>query len=600
MAHFIPNEIIQEIMQRTDIVELVGEYVPLQRRGRNYFGLCPFHQEDTPSFSVNAEKQIYKCFGCGKGGNVIGFVQEIENLGFIEAVHKLAERAGVTIPTAALSAAEQARQAERQAMLAAHQAAAEFYAGLLPQNSTALAYLKRRGIELDIARRFGLGVAPEADWQALYQHLTAQGYGEQTLLQAGLIGKSGKNGRCYDKFHGRLIFPIRDYRSAAIAFGGRAMRDEQPKYLNSQSTPIYNKSQHLFALDIAAPAIRAQKQVVIMEGYMDVLTAHQFGVANAVASLGTAFTTEHIRLLNRYAPEPPEKLAVILAFDGDAAGQKAARASLEKLMPADAFTTRVMVFPDQLDPDDFLHRYGGKGWQRLLQKYCYPALDWLLLLALEKRDTESAADKGAVVAELKPAINRLRNQTEKADFIRTLSRRLQVAEDAIRADLAPKAGPGSLSREAPLTRPAPAAPARAGRAANRYLLALAIGDENIFRLAARELGADFASTEEEGQLITYIDALGADYDWNPAALFNQLGPENEGLRQFLLKLIQADYPQNADEKLARDYIRTIKKQLLQQRLRDLQREIAAAETAGRDTDQLNAEKYRLTLEELSL
>ena len=327
MVNRIPQEIIEEVMQRADIVEIVGEYVALRRRGRNYFGLCPFHHEDTPSFSVNGEKQIYKCFGCGKGGNVIGFVQEIEHLSFQEAVRKLAERYHIVIPERAMNPAEQARLAERQAMLAAYHAAAAFYAAQLPLSTAAQAYMQKRGIDSQAATRFGLGCAPEEDWQALYHTLREAGYGEQTLIDCGLISRSGKNGRCYDKFHGRLIFPIRDQRGGVVAFGGRAMRGEEPKYLNSQTTPIYNKSNVLYALDLAGDAIRRSGQVVIMEGYMDVLTAHRHGVENAVATCGTAFTAEHARLLRRYAPEAPERLQVLLALDPDAAGARAAVAT---------------------------------------------------------------------------------------------------------------------------------------------------------------------------------------------------------------------------------------------------------------------------------
>lgn len=600
MANLIPQEIIDEIMQRADIVEIVGEYVALKRRGRNFFGLCPFHSEDTPSFSVNGEKQIYKCFGCGKGGNVISFLQEIEHLSFQEAVRKLADRYHVTIPEKAMSPQEQARHAERQAMLAAHGTAAAFYAAQRAGAQAAQSYMKKRGIDEDAAQRFGLGYAPDEDWQALYHRLRQEGYGDKTLLDCGLISRSSKNGRCYDKFHGRLIFPIRDQRGSVVAFGGRAMGSEEPKYLNSQTTPIYNKSNVLYALDIAGDSIRRSGQVVIMEGYMDVLTAHRSGVTNAVATCGTAFTAEHSRLLSRYAPEPPQKLQVLLAFDPDAAGAKAAVASLEKLAPFDFIDARVLVFPEGLDPDDFLRKYGLRGWKRVCDKYCYPTLDYLLFRALEKREIRNAADKAAVVAELLPALRRVKSRTERDSFIRSMARRLQVNEDAILADLvgSSKRQEQADARQAPRENQ----PARqeyrfrAGRPANRQLLALALGNENIFQRADAELGADFASTEEEAQLIAFIKQLGNSYDFRPASLFNHIGEENEGLRQFLLKLIQAEVATGDPNMLAEAYIREIRKHALAERISALQRRIAEAEYGNEDTTALLEEITRLSLE----
>ncbi len=593
MSNLIPQEIIEDVLRQANIVDVVGEYVSLRKRGRNFFGLCPFHHEDTPSFSVNEEKQIYKCFGCGQGGNVIGFVQNIEHLPFGDAVRRLADRYGIAIPEKALSPEEQRRMQERQSLLAIHQQAAEFYRSQLEHSRAAQAYLKKRGVTPEMAQRFGLGAAPEEDWQALHDRLSAAGFSEQLQILSGLVSRSGRNNRCYDKFHGRLIFPIRDARGSVIAFGGRAIRDEQPKYLNSQTTPIYNKSQHLFALDLAGEAIRRTGQVILMEGYMDVLTAHQFGVENAVASLGTAFTGEQARLLHRYAPEPPTPLRVVLAFDGDGAGAKAALASLERLSGYSFTQPQVIVFPEQLDPDDFLRKYGQPGWRRVLERYCYPALDYLLLRAREHHDSQTAAGKGAIVAELLPAMGRCRNATELDSFILQLSRTLQVSETAIRADLARSQGKAA----APAPRPQPRTvrrPEATGRTANRQLLIFALNDKNIFDQALAALGEHFPSTEEEAQLIAYIQALGPKYSFDPRTLFNELGPEQEGLRHFLLKIIETDCPTENREQLAAEYIRTIQVQVKKDRLRQLQRLITEAEQNHADSSALLREKYELT------
>lgn len=604
MAARIPQEILDELMSRADIVEIIGEYVPLQKKGRNYFGLCPFHNEDTPSFSVNPDKQFFKCFGCGEGGNIIGFIMKVENLGFPDAVRRLADRYGIVIPEKDLTPAQMAASQEKQRLLQAHTDAAAFYAAALPASQAAAAYLKKRGIAPEIAERFGLGFSPEGDWQALPNHLIGRGYSEEILIKAGLVGKSAKNGRCFDKFHGRLIFPIRDNRGAVIAFGGRALGDEQPKYLNSMGTPIYNKSSHLYALDLASSAIAREKTAYIMEGYMDVLTAHSFGITNAVASLGTAFTDQQARLLSRLAPQTPEKLRLLLSFDGDGAGAKAALASLTKLTGYDFAEAQVLVIPEKRDPDDFLRQYGLRGWKRLLDKYCYSRLDYLLLRALERHDPESAGGKGAIVAELLPAIAGARNQTERESFIRRLARRLQISETAINADLAksgllPAAQAYAGATPAPPPRPAgpadmPAKMESGELKARQQLLALAIADEKIFRQAQSELGADWTAKEEERRIIDIINAKGGGYDFQPQSLFNDLPEENEGLRQFVLKLLETDIPGDDAATLATDCICTIRHHRLREQIAALDRAIDAAAAVNEDYRQLLTEKTRLT------
>ena len=591
----IPQETLDEIMRSADILDIIGEYVSLQRKGRNYFGLCPFHDEDTPSFSVNQEKQFYKCFGCGEGGNVISFLMKIENLTFPEAARRLAERYGITIPEEELSPAQLAAQQERQRLLGSHKETADFYATQLPLSNSAQAYLQKRGIDREMAQKFSLGYAPETDWQALTKHLTSQGYSEKLLIEGGLISKSAKNGRCFDKFHGRLIFPIKDNRGVVIAFGGRALGDEQPKYLNSMNTPIYNKSAHLYALDLAANTIVKEKRIFIMEGYMDVLTAHQFGITNAVASLGTAFTDQQARLLNRLAPQPPEKLSVILAFDGDGAGAKAALASLTKLSTYDFLEPQVMVFPQKLDPDEFLRKYGMRGWQRLLDKYCYQRLDYLLLRALERHNPSNASGKGDIVAELLPAIASTRTQTERESFIRKLARQLQVSDTAIYADLA-KSGLLDGKKLAPPRHEEKLRQEQqyAQHPAQLQLLSLAVNNQKIFNKAKTELAENFGSTDQERQLIGLIESLGPEYDFHPNSLFNYLKEENEGLRQFMLKLLETDITGADQYILADSCISIIKQQLAKNKIAQINRDITAAEANNEDCRELLKEKLRLT------
>lgn len=593
MVQFIPPETIQEIMQKADIVEIVGEYVMLKKQGRNWFGLCPFHDEDTASFSVNQDKQIYKCFGCGKGGNVIGFIQEVEHLSFVEAAEKLADRYGIDIPQQALSQEEQKRQQQRQSLLKIHDLAASFYAKQLSSSNLANTYLKKRGISPETAAKFDLGYAPEQDWQALSNYLSQQGYSEQLQVLSGLVSRSAKNGRCYDKFHGRLIFPIRDHRGQTVAFGGRSLGDEQPKYLNSQTTPIYNKSLVLFALNLAAADIQNKKQAIIMEGYMDVLTAHQNGITNAVASLGTAFTSEQAKLLNRYAPEAPQRMEVLLAFDGDQAGAKAALASLDKLSEFAYAVPKVIMFPKDKDPDDFLREDGIAGWEQLYHTATYPLLDYLLLKAKERHDINSAAGKGSIVADLLPALRKCRNNTERDSFIRQLSRDIHVSEQAIRADLGQKHGSRTEKNQKNITNKISPKAESSSKPANRQLLIYSLYDKNIFLKAKSVLGENFASNEEEDQLISLIDQVKDIYDFNPSSLFNYLSEENEGLRHFLLKLIQAKVPEENRSLLADAFIKTIQEQQIKEQLKQIQQQISQAEDNAEDFTDLIQEKLRL-------
>lgn len=563
---YIPPEIIDEIMAKTDIVELVASYLPLTRRGKNHVGLCPFHNEDTPSFTVTQDKQIFYCFGCQKGGNAIQFIMEMESLTFPEAVRKLASRAGVTVPEQ-VSPRQKAQSSERQLQLRLHELAAAFCRSQLKgRQNTASAYLQRRGLSPEIAEQFQLGYLPEEDWQALYNHLSKQGYSGESMEKAGLVSRSSKNNRYYDKFHGRLIFPIMDYRGQVVAFGGRILDEGQPKYLNSTQTLIYNKSQVLYALSQAGQQIRQRGEAVIMEGYMDVLTAHQYGVTNAVASLGTAFTVEHARLLRRYTER------VLLAYDGDSAGAKAAQRGLD-ILREQGLAVRILVLPKGQDPDDFLRAEGKAGWDLLLRDGAYDILDYLLLQALGAHDAASVAGKGAIVRDLLPAIAKTASATERESFIRKLAQELGVSVSTVYADLR-KSGL-RIAEPKPDLAAASAVkqPILADYKAKSQLLRLALENKNIFEKAKQELAGDFAVTEEESQLITLIEDLGADYDFKPGALFNHIPEEQEGLRQILLKLLQVDIPDEQADKLAEELILAVKQATLAEKIQEINQKL---------------------------
>ncbi len=353
----IPERFLDELIARTDIVDLVGEYVRLTKKGRNYWGLCPFHSEKTPSFSVSPDKQIFKCFGCGKGGGAINFIMELDSLPFRDAVGVLAKRVNLEVPdTGGFSAGMKER---REKLLTINKAAARVFHKWLyaPEGAAGLAYLQRRGLSRGTLTRFGLGFAPDR-WDGLLTALAEQGWDKADLLDAGLA-VSNKDGRIYDRFRNRVMFPIIDIRGDVIGFGGRVMDDSTPKYLNSPDTPVYNKSRNVFALNIAKKS-RAGR-VILTEGYMDTISLHQAGFDSAVASLGTSLTAEHAQLLARYIKD------AVIAYDGDGAGVSAAQRAIPLLERA-GLNVKVLRVKGAKDPDEFIKKYGPEAFARLLDK----------------------------------------------------------------------------------------------------------------------------------------------------------------------------------------------------------------------------------------
>ena len=370
----IPNEVVEEIISRSDIVSVVGQYVQFTKSsGQNQFGLCPFHSEDTPSFSVSVNKQIYYCFGCHKGGNVVNFIMEIEHLSYIEALKFLAEKAGVTIPEpddANYRKEEQLRKRLKEVLL---EAARYYYKSFKSEKGEeARKYLQKRAISPATATKFGLGYAPN-EWSGLYNHLVSKNFSQYEIQKSGLFVT--KNGKTFDLFRGRLMFPIFNAMGELIAFGGRIIGDGQPKYVNSPETPVYSKQRNLYALNFAKQS--KMKQIIVVEGYMDVISMHQAGVTNAVASLGTALTERQLDLLERYCEE------VILFYDSDRAGQNAAVRGLKMLMERKkkhtGMTTQVRVakVPNGKDPDEFIREYGKDEFAKVVEQ-AVPVLDYLV------------------------------------------------------------------------------------------------------------------------------------------------------------------------------------------------------------------------------
>ena len=403
-----PKSFLEELVARNDILDVVGGYVTLQPKGGSYWGCCPFHNEKTPSFHVLPDRQYYHCFGCKKGGGVINFIMEIENLSYPDAVHFLAKRVNLPVPVDR-EAAEADRLRSR--LLALNRDAARYYYDILqkPEGAAVQAYLNRRQIRRGIAVRFGMGAAPEG-WDRLMRAMTAKGYSKQELIKAGLIVQN-KNGGLYDKFRNRLILPVVDVRGDVVGFGSRVIDKSEPKYMNTSETLVYSKRRVLYGLNLAKKTKRPN--IILCEGNLDVVTLHQAGFDNAVASMGTALTVEQTRLLSRYTKE------LILCYDNDNAGQLATQRALEILKNSE-FTVRVLQLPRRLvdgsyikqDADDFIKFQGADAFERLLNG-SENGIEFRMGQVAEKYDMKNDADRIAYAAEISQVLSTLDHAVER-------------------------------------------------------------------------------------------------------------------------------------------------------------------------------------------
>jgi DNA primase len=421
MAKLTP-ESVEAVRQAADIVDVVSGYTDLRRQGARFTGLCPFHDERTPSFSVDPSANLYYCFGCQVGGDVFTFVQEKEGLEFRDAVEQLADRYGIEVAYESSDPVEEARRRGRERLLELLAKTAVFYRRYLWEAGEArLArdYLEGRGLEREILEEFGVGYAPSA-WDRVLVRARSAGFSDQELLDAGLAQR-GKQGGVYDRFRGRILFPLRDARGRVLGFGARALRDgQQPKYVNSPETTIYHKGRSLFGIDLARPHATRVGQVIVVEGYTDVLALHQAGVRNAVASMGTALTEEQVAELARLAS------VVLLAFDADRSGQEA-MLRVHRAAAGRGLDLKVVRLPDDKDPADLLREEGAEEFTRLVGE-AVSFLQFQVESVMKGADTGSAAGKDRVVAQLSPVFSGLEPSAERDEQVRVVAGRLDLSE----------------------------------------------------------------------------------------------------------------------------------------------------------------------------
>ncbi|ABM31998.1 DNA primase [Paracidovorax citrulli] len=440
----IPQSFIQELLSRVDVVDVVGRYVQLKKGGANFMGLCPFHGEKSPSFSVSPSKQFYHCFGCGKNGNAISFLMEHAGMGFVEAVQDLAQQVGLQVPQDDVSPQERERaaaQRQKQATLTdVLEKAGEAYRRHLRESQRAIAYFKGRGVSGAVAKRYGLGYAPEG-WRSLASVFPE--YDNPLLHESGLVIVNEEDGKRYDRFRDRVMFPIRNVKGECIGFGGRVLGDDKPKYLNSPETPVFHKGRELYGLFEARAAIREHGYALVTEGYMDVVALAQLGFPNAVATLGTACTPDHVHKLFRFTD------TVVFSFDGDAAGRRAARKALDGALPyaTDTRSVKFLFLPAEHDPDSFVRAHGTDAFARHVQG-AMPLSRFLVEVVGEGCDLGLAEGRARMAANARPLWTALPDGALKRQLLGELAELAQLAASDLSELWAAPAHPAGGGRQA--------------------------------------------------------------------------------------------------------------------------------------------------------
>lgn len=587
----IPDEFVETLQQHVDIVEVVGEYVQLRRSGRSYVGLCPFHNERTPSFSVSADRRMFYCFGCGAGGTVIRFIMDIEGLTFVETVVRLAARTNLTLPVELDEVAEPSPQVDRIAQMKdAHELAAKFYSYILMNSSVgvqALTYLEKRGIHRGTTVEFRLGYAPNTE-RRLVDFLGKRGFGPELLVDCGLAVALGQ--RIVDRFRHRLMIPISDPRGSVIAFGGRALAvGEKAKYLNSPESLIFHKSQVLFNLHRARRAIRQTQTAVVFEGYMDVISAWQAGVQAAVASMGTALTEEHTAILKKYADQ------LTVAYDGDEAGQRATKRVLDFARQAH-LESRVVQFPDGLDPDDFIQQHGPEAFVRQFDAKTLTEIQYLTQSLRTDAHLESPAGRTAYIRNVLRLLSERASPIERDSEMQRLAAEFQISTEALHQEYRMFArGAARRSERAVSSNYNQAEPpklSREVRAGNHILRSLLLDGRTAEWLANQNV-TELPSVEQTA-LLARLYAFRFEHSEGSAATFVDSLEEPE-LRRLASELAMDDDGPVFDEDMLLDCIRSIHLHQLEIRYRVALERLLEAQVQGQ-TEQVHA--YRSNVNEI--
>jgi DNA primase len=588
-----PQTFLDDLKRQADIVRVVQDYVQLKKKGANWMACCPFHKEKTPSFSVSPAKEIFYCFGCHKGGSVFNFVMEMERVSFPEAIKLVAEKSGVPLPQLVDDSRFAARRAEADEVIELNKWALEWWEQQLETSAEgriARDYLLRREITDETRKTFRLGYAPDS-WEALSLYLKQKGAGQSQIDRSGLVVKKDEGGS-YDRFRGRLIFPVFDNQGKPIAFGGRTLRNEDAKYINSPETAVYVKGRNLFGLNLTRDEIRRAGFAVLVEGFLDLIVPYQFGIRNVVASLGTALTSDQARLLGRFARK------VVVNYDGDNAGVQAAKKALEILLAED-LEVKILVLPDGSDPDEFIRKSGVTEYQRQRGE-AQSHIQFVIDQAVRDRKLSNPADKEAAIDEVLPFIRAVNSRLQKREYFDLAMDSLRISDAIMRRELWQQVRGTGKAGSAVTTRAA--RPARITPAEER-LLGLLFADEGlrhgVLRMLQAEDYEDLATApifrallemERENVLINY-DSL------------TQKTADDEASSALLPMLLMSESLHASNEDYApEECIYAFRVMKLQQRIDEIRVDLAIAEREGDSekvsrlsTDQMELEKLRSAL-----
>jgi len=602
-----PQTFIDDLRRQADIVRVVGDYVTLKKKGTNWMACCPFHQEKTPSFSVNASKDIFYCFGCGKGGSVFNFVMELERVTFPEAVRIVASKAGVPLPEMDDDKKFETKRKEADEVVELNAWALEFWERQLQDGGAearaAREYVEGRGLAEETCRVFRLGYAPNS-WDALGSYLKSKGAGIGQIERSGLVVKKEQGGY-YDRFRGRLIFPVLDAQGRPVAFGARAMRPgDEPKYLNSPETAAYTKGRHLFGLSASRDEIRRKKFAILVEGYLDLIVPFQHGVRNVVASLGTALTPEQAKLLGRFARK------VVVNYDGDRAGVKAAKRAIEVLLAED-FEAKVLVLPDGADPDEFIRAHGADEYSKR-RGQAIPHIQFVIEQALAGRDLRTPADKAVAVEEVLPFVRAVRNSIQRREYFDMAMNTLRVEDPSLRQELwrgvSPRGGALGGAAQGDARQAGEDVRRRVARSASapptvaeQRLLELLVNDPE---LRAAVLPHVVETDYSELATAAVFRALVQLHNEGRPVEFSSLSELTEGdaVAADIVPLVLMQEPERAEGEATDDFfakaescLLTLRLMSYDRRLRELAGEISAADRAGDATL-----RDRLVMEDLEL
>jgi len=564
------DEIIDEVRQTNDIVDIISQYVRLKRSGRNFFGLCPFHNEKSPSFSVSPDKQIFHCFGCGVGGNVFTFLTKIEGISFIEAVQNLAERSNIQLPTIE-NKGDAAKEELKAKVYKVNEFATNYYHENLykPESKIAQEYIKKRKLTNETLKAFQIGFSGKFD--ELYKALTEQGFEEKEILESGLVNKND-NGKYIDRYRNRLMFPICDVRGRVIAFGGRVLDDSKPKYINSPENIVYSKGRHLFGLNVAKKS--DIKKILIVEGYMDVISLHQRGITNVVASLGTALTQQQGWLLRKNSEQ------IILSFDSDEAGLTAKIRALDILQNMGC-DIRILQMEGAKDPDEFIIKYGNARFQTLIEK-ALSVIEFKVKNLKKDLDLNNTNDKIKFLNEIAKLISKIDNTIEKEIYIEKIAKSYDISKEAIYAEVnklsySNSKGEKVLEKNKPIIKhqkiQQEIVPEAINKRENTVLAILLMGDLSIFQVIKQHIKTEDFKVEINKKI---IQKLYEEFEKGNSNINGILDNLEEEEQNHITMIMADDYEIKDTEKAIDDIIQSYEKERINERkfqiLEELERE----------------------------